>query len=327
MANPKEDGRFDTDYEDDDENSLDIEVVDEGETPQVDTEKLEADEKSVDEEIGDVSDNVRKRIERLTWQRNEERRQREEAERVRQEAVSVAQQLLQRNQLLENQVTGTVTGWASDQKARYEAELKTAENDYRAAYETGDTDKMLDAQKRLARAQNHLDRVEQETARAHRAAEQAKRQPQQQQPAPQQNRLPEHAQPPDPKLLAWTAENGDWFMKDKKMTGYAFGLHEELVLNEKLDPREDEYWDQLNARLRDSFPDYFAGRGNEPSRRGPNTGARPANKSRSNVAPAKRSAGAPRKVTLTASQVDLARRLGLSTKQYAEQLIKEQQNG
>jgi hypothetical protein len=122
--------------------------------------------------------------------------------------------------------------------------------------------------------------------------------------------MPEYTQAPqesvvDDKAIDWASRN-EWFQKDKAMTGYAYGIHEELV-EDGIDPRSDEYYRQIDSKMREAFPHKFGHQRQQGTV----------------VAPSSRSTKAPRKVTLTQSQVALAKRLGISPEKYAAQLMKE----
>jgi hypothetical protein len=190
-------------------------------------------------------------------------------------------------------------------KGRVAAELDKAKAAYKAAYESGDPDALIEAQEKLTILQNEKIRYENYKPQPRR--EQPVAQPQYQQQTPQPPK-------PDQRALDWAAKN-DWFEKDPEMTGYAYGLHEKLVRN-GIDPRSDEYYNQIDNAVRRVFPDKFDDgpviEESAPQRQAGNV-----------VAPAARSGKKPRKVQLTSTQVALAKRLGLSNEQYAAQLMKD----
>jgi hypothetical protein len=135
-------------------------------------------------------------------------------------------------------------------------------------------------------------------------------------PAPPQQPVQQQV---DPKLSNWLSRN-QWFGQDEEMTSFAYGVHEKLVRREGVDPTTDKYYELINARLREVFPDKI---GNIVGMEEPVGSSRTSTV----VAPAKRSSGSPRRVQLTSTQVALAKRLGLKPEQYAKQLLKEYQNG
>ena len=119
---------------------------------------------------------------------------------------------------------------------------------------------------------------------------------------------------PDDKAISWQAKN-QWFGNDPEMTSFAYGVHEKLVREENINPASDEYYERIDSRMKSVFPDFFGSEEKE---------AVSSNSQSSVVAPATRNNGAkPRKVQLTATQVALAKRLGVTPEQYANQLVKD----
>jgi len=247
-----------------------------------------------DEEIANYSENVQSRIKKLRFEFHEERRRKEEAERIREQAVTDMQKLYEENQKLRDTLTKGEGALVNQAKGRIAAELEKAKSSYKEAYESGDSDAMIAANERLTLLTNEKLRYDSYK------------------PKPVQSKpMPEYTQPlqqeavVDDKALDWAGRN-EWFQKDKAMTGYAYGIHEELV-EDGVDPRSDEYYRQIDSKMREAFPHKFGHQRQQGSV----------------VAPATRSSKAPRKVTLTQSQVALAKRLGISPEKYAAQLMKE----
>jgi len=246
-----------------------------------------------DDEIANYSENVQSRIKKLRFEYHEERRRKEEAERVREQAVTDLQKLYEENQKLRETLTRGEGALVNQAKGRIAAELEKAKQSYKDAYESGDSDAMIAANERLTLLTNEKLRYESYK------------------PKPvQQQKMPEYTQAPqesvvDDKAIDWASRN-EWFQKDKAMTGYAYGIHEELV-EDGIDPRSDEYYRQIDAKMREAFPHKFGHQRQQGTV----------------VAPSSRSTKAPRKVTLTQSQVALAKRLGISPERYAAQLMKE----
>lgn len=282
------------------DSGLEVEIVDD--TPEQDRgrpRRPDDQEPDVpdDDEIQNYSDNVQSRIKKLKFEFHEERRRKEESERIRDEAVKYAQKLYDENKKLQENLSKGETALVQQAKGRVEAELEKAKVSYKQAYETGDTDAIIAAQERMATLAAEKNRFERYRPK--------KSQPQQEFTPPQQQVQPRVAEP-DPEAKEW-AERNPWFGKDKSMTGFAYGLHEELV-ESGIDPRSSEYYQQIDQRVREAFPNKF---GAQQRQQG------------SVVAPATRSSKSPRKITLTQSQVALAKRLGLSPEQYAAQMLKE----
>ena len=294
----------DQDYDDDD--GFEIEVVDD--TPEEDRGKSRRAENvepklPEDDEIASYTESVQKRIKQLKFEYHEERRAKEEAARLQEEALRYAQQIQQENERLRKTLEEGEGVLVNQAKGRVAAELDKAKAAYKAAYESGDPDALLDAQEKLTALQTEKMRYENYKPQPR----QQQAQPQYQQPTPQPPK-------PDQRALDWAAKN-TWFEKDPEMTGYAYGLHEKLVRS-GIDPRTEEYYNQIDNAVRRVFPDKFDDgpviEESAPQRQAGNV-----------VAPAARSGKKPRKVQLTSTQVSLAKRLGLSNEQYAAQLMKD----
>jgi hypothetical protein len=243
-----------------------------------------------DEELSSYGKKVRDRINKLKYEQHEERRQREAAERMREEAVQFAQQLAQKNQQYESLIQRGEGALVQQIKSKAQIALEQAKYRYKEAYEQGDPEKIIAAPKPQPQ-------------------EQVVQQPQSYQPVP----LPQ----PSAKTMAWTQEN-PWFGTNREMTALAYATHESLIRDQGIKPDTDEYYEKINATMRLRFPDYFEEEAPATQTKRPSTV----------VAPSNRSNGAkPRKIQLTATQVSLAKRLGLTPEQYAKQLIKESSNG
>lgn len=280
-----------------DNSDFEVEIVDD--TPEGDRGRpRRADDKDPevpdDDEIANYSENVQSRIKKLRFEYHEERRRKEEAERVREQAVTDMQKLYEENQKLRETLTKGEGALVNQAKGRIAAELEKAKQAYKDAYESGDSDGMVAANERLTMLTNEKIRYDS-----------YKPKPAQQQPMPQYTQAPVQEASVDDKAIDWASRN-EWFQKDKAMTGYAYGIHEELV-EQGVDPRSDEYYQQIDSKMREAFPHKFGHQRQQGSV----------------VAPASRSSKSPRKVTLTQSQVALAKRLGISPETYAAQLMKE----
>ena len=258
-------------------------------------------EDSDDGEAKNYSQNVQKRISQLKYEFHEERRAKEEAARLREEAVKFAETLKKDNEHLRKTLAEGENMLIDQAKGRVGAELERAKKDYKEAYESGDPDKLVEAQEALSKLHNEKFRVDEYK-------------PQPQLETPQQKPV----QPPPPKLsqrgIDWQKEN-DWFDKDMRMTGYALGLHEELK-RKGIVPDSEEYYKGIDEEMRKVFPEKFETEQEAPQLQNGTV-----------VAPVERSGKKSRTVRLTRTQVALAKRLGLSPEQYAAQLMKEQSNG
>lgn len=259
------------------------------------------------EEINQYSGRAAKRIGKLKYEYHEERRAKERALEMREEAVRYAQQVASQNQELRQVVTEGESVLLGEMKARGTSDLEKARNDYRVAYDSGDTDGILQAQEDLNRAQRFSELADQQQEVVPDYIRQ---------PTPQ---LPAHQQ--DPKLNTWMSRN-PWFNQDQEMTSFAYGVHTNLV-KAGVSPHSDEYYAKIDERIQSVFPDRENNVGGDRSNEV--TVANP--RRNSVVASAKRSANAPRKVQLSSTQVELAKRLGITKEQYAKQVLKEMRNG
>ena len=297
------------------EGEIDIEIIDDAEEKPEKKDKVFAEDvkkdEPIDEEILNVDKGVQKRIDQLTAKHHEERRQKEQAAKLRDEAIVYAQRVKSENDRLNRLVSDgqQYLGKQAEERAGF-AKI-AAQQKYKEAYEQGNTEDMVAAQDALSRATMDAASAEQFNARIpeEQFIQQQQQQQQEQQFIPQQQTPPR----PDDKAISWQAKN-QWFGNDSEMTSFAYGVHEKLVREENLDPRSDEYYEKIDTRMRDVFPDFF----------GSNASAVSANSQSSVVAPATRNNGAkPRKIQLTATQVALAKRLGVTPEQYANQLVKD----
>jgi hypothetical protein len=303
---------------------FEVEIVDD--TPEEDRRKRRAAEPeaksepaAVDEDdLSQYSASVQKRISKLVYDRNEERRQREEAARLREEAIRYAEAVRSENERLKQRLTEGQTSAMVESKARLDAELANQKAAFKSAYEAGDAEAVSEAQIKIAELTSRKAQLETTAAQQEMWAKQQAERARQVQQAPQPVR-PQPARIPEPDGMAkdWAARNG-WFGKDEEMTGYAFGVHERLVRG-GVDPRTKTYYDRIDEAVRTRFPEKFDTPGEDVPVQPRNTG--------NVVAPTSRDVKAPRTVRLSTSAVALAKRLGLTPEQYAAQLLKERQNG
>jgi len=283
---------------------IEIEIVDD--TPEPDRGRKPLDreiEDPTDDEIESYSDKVKGRIKELTHARHDERRAKEATLREKQELERFAQQLLSENQQLKQYVDNGTVQYAETAKAAAEAELAAVRRQYKEAQEAFDTDAIIAAQEALTEAKLKLESIKNFRPTPLQTVSDTV---QRQQPVPQ-------AVQPDEKTLRWQAKN-QWFGSPgyEEVTSYALGLHQKLV-SSGTDPRSDEYFQAIDSRLHKTFPDMFGGSASK--------------KQSAVVAPATRSSGT-RQVKLTTTQVALAKKYGLTLKQYADQVAKlENANG
>ncbi len=284
------------------DDDLEIEVVDD--TPKADRNRKpsEPPEDVTDEELEKYSEQVQKRIKHFTKGYHDERRAKEEAMRQSQELERVTQQLMEENKKLKGNVNKNQTALLEQAKKNAAIETEAAKRSYKEAYESGDSEAVLEAQEKLTSAKLKADRL----ANFKLPALQEEETPVQPEPEPAP------AVQVDERAANWQ-KNNSWFGSDDEMTSLALGLHSKLV-KQGVSPQSDEYYETIDTRMRQVFPDQFEDA--EPKRK------------TQVVAPATRST-APKKVTLTKTQVQLAKRLGLTPQQYAKQVALDmrKQNG
>ena len=284
-----------------------IEVVDDrpaaDQVPERDAEASSPDWDISEDEINEYGGKVKERLSRLKYERHEERRAKEQAQRLSDEATRAAQVAMNdKAQLLELIDKGNQALFEVSQ-AKSDAELAAAEKDYREAYEAGDTDRVVEAQRHLNEIVYDKKRFEELRPTQQQASQTT---------LPQQQAPPQ--QPPiDPKTVEWLQRN-PWFgpQGNPEMTGFAYGVDQKLRA-EGHTPGSEAYFTEVDKRIRMVFPDNF-----EDAEESRSSAPR-----KSVVAPASRGGKAPRKLTLTTTQVDLAKRLGLTKQQYAKQVAKD----
>jgi hypothetical protein len=280
--------------EDTPDDDFEVEVVDD--TPKADRNRKASEPPTdvTDEELEDYSDKVRKRIQHFSKGYHDERRAKEEAHRQSQELERVTQQLMEENKKLKGNVNKNQTALLEQAKKNASIESENAKRAYKEAYESGDSDAVLEAQDNLTNAKLKSERL----ANFKLPTLQEEEKPVQaevEQTAPAQV---------DTRAADWQKANS-WFGPDDEMTSLALGLHNKLV-KQGVSPQSDEYYESIDTRMRQVFPDNFEDAG-KPKRK------------TQVVAPATRSTS-PKKVTLTRTQVQIARKLGLTPEQYAKQV-------
>ena len=263
------------------------------------------------DELDQYDDNVKTKLKQMRKVWHDERREKESALREQQEAVTLAQRLLEENKRIKGILTNGEKEYVSTIQSNADMELKIAQRAYKEAYEAGDSDKMMEANQALQMA--NLKSIQVKNFRMPSLQEeefQVQQQQVQYQPAPN---IPE----PDNKAVSWQKRNS-WFGQDRSMTAFALGLHEDLRDN-GVEVGSDEYYRELDNTMRKRFSEKFESQ--EDNRQ--QTRTRPGTV----VAPAVRST-APTKVRLKQSQVNLAKKFGLTPEQYVKEVLKlEAQNG
>lgn len=296
------------------------ELVEEANDGAVEVASEAEDGELTDDELSKYGKKVQKRINKLKYDSHEERRKRDSAVAERDEAYRVAQQIAEKNREYESLIGRGEQALIGQIKERAALSVEQAKEQYRQAYEEGNTDNVVEAQQALNKATTELseaDRYAQSAANQQaqqQQQEQAWAQQQQQFPQPRQQQQPQQPQQPDPETQEWAAGN-PWFMAEghEAMTSLAYGKHAELV-NQGVKPNSPEYFRQIDETVRQAFPNYDWQVGNSQQERA-STAGQPSMV----VAPTTRNNGAkPRTVKLSPSQRSLAKRLGLTDEQYAK---------
>ena len=271
------------------EMELEVEVKEPEDTPEVDVV-----EDNSEDQFKKAESSTQKRIDRLT-------KKMRTAEREREEAMRYAQNVKSESDNLKSRLNNLDGAYVQEYSNRIDSQMKEAEQQLKQAMELGDTSAAVEAQRRFTQLAVETDRANQAKAQQKRQQEQAKQYAQQptQQPV---------VKKPDPKAEDWASKN-NWFGQDEAMTFAAFGIHKRLVEEEGFDATSDEYYDELDNRIAEEFPHKVKinGAGSK----------RPAQ----TVASVSRSATgrtSSKKVRLTPTQVDIARRLGVPLEEYAK---------
>ena len=284
------------------EKEIDIVELEETEAPEAevseDQQQAEDQAQSKEDELSDYSKSVQQRISKITHKYREE-------ESARKSAVAFAEDVKKQNEELRKRLEQLDNSYVGEFGTRIESQIDAAKRAYQAAYDEGDAEQMFEAQKNLSKLA--LDQAQLEQARRRREIEQEAREQAVQAPVQQ----PQAAQPaaPDPKAEAW-ASNNEWFGSDQTMTYAAFGIHRQLIEDEGFDPASDEYYTELDSRVRKEFPHKFKG-----ATRG-DAGPRVASaESSASKAPSQKGR---RTVKLTPSQIAIAKRLNVPLEEYAK---------
>lgn len=296
-----DDGTVDLDFSDHEETEVDLKA-DENQEDTDKQQELSLDENGTgdDDEHQKYGESVQKRIDRLT-------KKMREAERQREEAIKYAQNVQSEAEKLRTRVNSLDQGYMTEYGSRLSMEQKEAENAMRRAVEMGDPDATVEAQRKLTQLAVAADRYEtakqaQERQRQQEAAYAEQEKQRRQQAPPQQ--APRR---PDPKAESWASKN-EWFGSDEPMTFAAFGIHKRLVENEGFDPTSDEYYSELDNRIRKEFPHKFQD----------SSGRRPVQNVAGNARGTAGKTGRSTKVKLTPSQVAIAKKLNVPLEEYAK---------
>jgi hypothetical protein len=294
------------------EDDLEIEIEDD--TPPQDKGRTPSQPEFVEQlekdELDEYSAEAKKKIDGFRKIYHDERRAKEAAERERQAAIEAATKLYEENKALKGRVNSSETLAVDSFKSNAEQDLAIAKKEYRDAYESGDADKLVEAQEKMTNAKIRLERVSDaaENLNQRRALQERENEvqiPQQSQQAPVR----------DQKAAVWQERN-PWFGQDDEMTSLALGLHEKLVKqNGMAYATTDEYYKRIDETMRKRFPENFEDANVNEEKSSPRT------KPSTVVASASRSTSS-KKIKLNTSQLAIAKKLGLTPEQYARELLK-----
>lgn len=293
------------------EPDVELEIVDD--TPDEDkgrTPLPESDAEPTEEEMAAYSEAVQKRIRKEVHRYHDERRAKEAAARERDEAVAVAQRILAEKKALETRYVQGEDAFINQSKEKADLAMSQAKRAYKEAYELGDADAMADAQEKMASIAVEKREAENWAKQSTQRKENAG---QEENPVVQSTQSQTATAPAtDPAAQEWANKN-TWFGDDDEMTQFAYGAHAKLI-REGIDPGKtpSEYYKRLDSRMRTVFPNY-------------DWGDAPTTKKKSIpsvVAPVNRTSKTAKRVTLTQSQVAVAKRMGVTPLQYAIELAK-----
>jgi hypothetical protein len=260
--------------------------------------------KGDDDEIEKYDEKVKKRIADLQSGFHTERRRAEEATREREEAIAFAQSVAEENKKLKGSLSEGQSALLEQAKKVVSNEVDEAKRRYKLAYESGDSDALVEAQESLTSAKIKMERVNNFKPALQKEENEVKIAPKE---------VPRQPQA-DPKAARWQSENS-WFGSDDEMTSFALGLHTKLIKS-GIDPNSDEYYTRLNSRIRQVFPENFGLESNEPETQQSQSAPR----QKSNVvAPATRSTSSS-KIRLTPFQVTMAKKFGVSHELMAQKI-------
>jgi len=265
---------------------------------QDDPETSEKEDSGREEELEQYSKSVQTRINKLTHKYRGEESQRKAA-------VEFAEAVKKQNEDLKSRLDKLDESFVGEFGTRVESQIESAKSSYQKAYDEGDAEAMFEAQKslsKLALDQARLDESKQRREKEPAAA------PQQQAPVAPASPAPSPP-PPDPKAEVWATKN-EWFGNDQTMTYAAFGLHRQLIEDEGFDPASDEYYTELDKRIRVEFPQKF--KETKRGDKGPRVASAESSASKASSKKGRRT------VKLTASQIAIAKRLNVPLEEYAK---------
>ena len=275
------------------EDKVEVEVYDD--TPKADRNRKPSEPPAdvTDEELADYSEKVQQRIKHFSKGYHDERRAKEAAQREREELEQYAQRLIDENKELKGTVNKNQEALLEQAKRATESELEAAKQTYKEAYESGEADRVVEAQEALTNAKIRSDRLDNFELP----------------PLQEEETTVQQPRVADPRADKWANDN-PWFRENQEMRDVAMAIHQSLMRN-NITPQADNYYEEIDSRMRSFYPNYFnEGEIEEVEKPKP----------RSNVvAPAARSTS-PKKVRLSQSAQAIAKRLGVPLDEYAKQM-------
>lgn len=294
----------DTHDKDNEQDDFEIEIEEVDDTPEEDKGREPLPKEIVEElendELDEYSEKVKQRLKAMKKAWHDERRAKEKLEREGREAVAATQRLLEENRRYRHTLSEGEKAYIAELQRAAKLEVEVAKKMYRDAQDLGDTDKIIEAQEKFNEAVFKSQQAGNFVPTLH----------------GEDNTVVNHgnlqATPaPDAKTNAWQERN-TWFGSDTEMTASALGLHQSLIeKNGAAFAGTDEYWKTIDNTMAKRFPEYFGEAKEKATKPKAATVVAPATRSRS-----------PKKVTLTASQVSLAKKLGITPEAYAKEMIK-----
>ena len=283
--------------------SVDVDIADtkktinpDDDTPAVETE-VKTEETASSDEMDDYGKKVQSRIDKLT-------KRLRETERREQAAIQYAQGVQADASKIKQQADQINSGYMAEFGDRVASQMAEAKKALKEAMDLGDTDKQVEVQAQISRLALEEERVASQKAQRERLAQEMQARgvdPNQPQMPAYQPPKPQTPPPPDPKAVDW-AEKNKWFGEDEPMTLTSFSIHRKLM-EEGFDPQSDSYYNEVDKRMRDTFPHKFES--STPTQ---------ADASANRGGPARRKGT----VRLTPSQVAIAKKLGVPLSEYAK---------
>lgn len=302
------------------EEELEIEIVDD--TPEEDRRNATPLPKEIVEEIDQddleaYTGQAKERLMQMKKAMHDERRAKEAALKEQQEAVSFAQKVYQENQKLKTKLTAGEQTLVSNYKENIVRELDEAKREYKEAYDSGDSDRLVDAQEKLTEVKMKAKEIERYKPEFSEDALQSQE---------TEVQIPQQPQRLDSKTQAWLDKNS-WYGVDEDMSFLAMGVHRRLE-REGVPIGSDHYYNVIDNEMRQRFPEKFENAGEtKTSSETEYKSSVKTSKPSTVVAPATRSTS-PKRVKLTPTQIQLAKKFNLTPEQYARELTKlESQNG